>query len=68
VSIQKRWIVYNPAKGKPTVTHPSYLIAKMEAERLARFNPGEDFFVYECVGRAKAVNVVYEDAVQEMPF
>jgi len=39
------YVVWNPAHGKPTVRHARYDDAKHEAERLARMNPGEDFYI-----------------------
>ena len=41
------WMVWNPARHAPTKRHPSQASAITEAERLARANPGESFFVLE---------------------
>lgn len=43
------WMVWNPAKAAPTFKHESERNARIEAERLARMCPGEQFFVLEAV-------------------
>jgi hypothetical protein len=37
--------VYNPKSGLPSREHLTYESARTEAERLARLNPGQQFFV-----------------------
>ena len=39
------WCVWNPTYGVPTVKHRSRDVALAEAKRLARCNPGQDFYV-----------------------
>jgi hypothetical protein len=39
------WMVWNPAGRNPTEQHLSQSLATAEAERLARINPGEKFYV-----------------------
>lgn len=39
------WIVWCIGGGSPTVQHENFAIAKTEAKRLARINPGHQFVV-----------------------
>lgn len=39
------FLVWNPARNVPTVRHPTREAATFEAERLARQQPGDQFFV-----------------------
>lgn len=41
------WTVWNPKRDTPTVAHSSEESATREAERLARANKGEQFFVMQ---------------------
>lgn len=43
-------MVWNPNRNQPTYRHDTQAAAETEAERLARGNPGEHFFVLEAVG------------------
>lgn len=43
------WTVWCPTGGAPTVAHPSLSLATMEAERLARAHPGQQFVVMKSV-------------------
>ena len=43
------WMVYGETQGPPTVMHASRHLAKTEAARLARQNPGIAFYVLEAV-------------------
>ncbi len=68
---EKFWVVWNPKRGLPRVTHPTFEAAQIEAKRLASFNPDEDFHVLELVGTARKVQVVWETAREmkhEVPF
>lgn len=47
------YVVWNPARGGPTVRHPTRRSAAAEAERLARANPGQSFFVLGTVAVAE---------------
>lgn len=38
-------MVWNPSRNPPTYQHPDRLSAINEAERLARLNPGDEFYV-----------------------
>lgn len=44
------YLVWNPRHGSPTVAHPTKERAIAESERLAKLNPGRQFFVLEAVG------------------
>lgn len=66
------WMVWNPAARPPVVRHPSEQAATQEAERLARLNPGEQFFVLEaislrCVDNMKRVDLRNAEP-DEIPF
>lgn len=39
------WVVWALDGGSPTIRHPSYVVAKVEAVRLAREHPGMTFVV-----------------------
>lgn len=39
------FMVWRQGGGVPTVQHPTLGLAEAEAERLARANPGREFFV-----------------------
>lgn len=45
------WLVWNRRGRKPVFEHESYHSARAEAERLARRNPGEAFYVLAPVAR-----------------
>jgi len=53
----KFWMVYGGGQGAPTVRHDSLEIAKREAERLSRNNPGIEFFVMMPISVSKRVDV-----------
>lgn len=42
---QRFYMVWNPHGRAPTYRHPTYQVAKEEARRLARENPGNRFIV-----------------------
>jgi hypothetical protein len=54
---QPFFLVWCPTRGTPTVQQPSYSVAEGEAKRLARANPGEEFFVLAAVARVEKVDV-----------
>ncbi|HEX6216712.1 MAG TPA: hypothetical protein VFZ38_17880 [Vicinamibacterales bacterium] len=66
---EKFWIVWCPTHGTPPrVKHPSIQTALHEAERLARMNPGSEFFVMGAeFGRQvdSMTRVTFED---QLPF
>lgn len=50
--MRDRYLVWNPARGMPTITHYTESSAIAEAERLAKANPGERFLVMSAIGVA----------------
>lgn len=55
------WMVYGMGQGGPTYRHHSLESAKTEATRLARANPGVQFFILETIGTVEKVDVVFTD-------
>ena len=51
--IEKFFVVWSPGRGVPVVRHPSFNVAKDEARRLAKQQPGDEFFVLAAIGRAQ---------------
>ncbi len=63
------WMVYNPQGGAPTYQHSSFQQAKAEAERLARMNPGQSFYVLQACGMARKVDVEWVNInIDNVPF
>lgn len=65
------WMVYGDGQGAPAMKHASFEIAKREAERLSRNNPGIDFYVMMPVSLSKRVDVdtrMLVDLDQMIPF
>lgn len=58
----KFWMVWNPNRYAPTVKHETARLARIEAERLARHNPCERFYVLE------AIALRYVDNMQRIDF
>ena len=52
----KFWLVWNPARSAPLMKHPSQESARVEAERLARINPGQQFWVLEARGYMRTID------------
>ena len=46
---ERFWVVWNPQRGLPRMTHPNEALARKEAERLARLQPGEQFYILQAV-------------------
>lgn len=46
---KKFWLVWKPNGALPTFKHPSYDDAKKEAERLARKNSADRFYILEAL-------------------
>lgn len=61
------WMVFNPQAGAPVYRHPTEKAARTEAERLARINPGQTFYVLQTVGKARKTDVEYT-LIQDIPF
>jgi len=64
------WMVYGEGQRAPAVKHANFEIAKREAERLSRNNPGIDFFVMRPVSVSRRVDVETKMlvAMDEIPF
>ena len=48
--MEKFWMVWNVDGRVPTMKHASQQSARLEAERLAKRNPGQQFAVLEAIG------------------
>ena len=59
MTIDNYWIVWCVGGGSPTVRHNTLMDARMEAERLARQNPGRRFAVLRLVGECHHASVVW---------
>ena len=46
----KFWMIWSPQGRAPTYQHTSRVSADTEADRLAKANPGSEFFVLKAVG------------------
>jgi hypothetical protein len=67
----KFWMVYGNGKSAPAMKHHTFELAKGEAERLARTNPGVEFFVMMPVSASKRVDVETKmlfDLDEMLPF
>lgn len=65
------WMVWNPAGNVPRVQHASFDKASLEAERLARANKGQRFYVLEAVSYCLTNDVSHVrlgKVDEEMPF
>lgn len=51
------FMVWNPARGMPTMVHPTIEKASAEAERLSRANPGEHFIIMSPVLSGEDANL-----------
>lgn len=56
---KKFWMVFGGHCTTPTKRHSSYTIARDEAERLARLNPCQSFYVLE----ATSVSLVEQPSI-----
>lgn len=61
------WMIHGTGTREPTMRHKSFHDAKAELERLARTNPNHEFYLLQAIGRAKRVDVQYEECDQ-IPF
>jgi len=63
------WLVWRDGGWAPQYKHDSRKSAENEAERLARENPGQDFYVLMPVSRTVKSDVVTERFFDdELPF
>lgn len=65
---RKFWVVWNPHRNAPTFKHFSSLEAVNEAERLARVNPAEKFYVLEVISMREVNNMRRVEFKMEVPF
>jgi hypothetical protein len=54
------WMIWNPEGNMPRFCHDTEAAAETEAERLARLNPGQSFYILEAVQRYRV------DSLQRM--
>ena len=59
MNTQAFWLVWNENGHAPTVKHLDLKSAEVEAERLARQNPGERFHVMALAGTCRCVDVLW---------
>mgnify|MGYP007007270210 CR=1 FL=1 len=65
------WVVWNPNGQNPRYRHASRLDAEQEAGRLARANPGQEFFVLGAATRVCKADITiqrFRDPAGEIPF
>jgi hypothetical protein len=62
------WVVWQPNNGSPRVRHDSQHSAQLEAERLARANPGLSFYVLQGVSVTAKTDVVTTRLRDSVPF
>ena len=62
------WTVWNPADRNPQVKHANERKARTEMERLARENPGQEFFLMQAHAVACAPPQVIVQELTEIPF
>lgn len=68
---ETKWFVWNPHGNVPSFEHPTEQNAKIEAERLARLNPGQKFLVLRSVGEVVKNDLIwkwFETPNSEIPF
>jgi len=62
------WMVWCEEEMPPRVKHSSETMAVLEAERLARKNPGQRFFILHCLEYLEVnVNPVHRVLLDEIP-
>jgi hypothetical protein len=62
------WVIWNPTHGLPKVRHQFESSARSEATRLARENPGQQFFMLEAVEVIEATGVARKQLERTVPF
>lgn len=61
------WMVWNPENRAPRFKHETGQAALIEAERLAKENPGQEFVVLQAIRGVKTFEPV-QHIKYEMPF
>lgn len=59
--MKPRYFVWSPRGRVPSFEHPTAQNAKIEAERLARLNPGEKFMVLQSIAECEKVDVTWRE-------
>lgn len=59
------WMVWNENANAPRVKHYTLEAAETEAERLARYARGQEFFVLQAVGRCVVKDVEWDRPQQK---
>lgn len=62
------YMIWNPEGRPPTHKHASFTLAKSEAHRLAKANPGQQFFILNAIGMVEKVETVYHDLEHDVDF
>ena len=62
------WMVLG--NGTPVYRHATEELARMEAERLARVHPGQEFFVLQAIGKCVKSDVQWSEPSDsgDIPF
>jgi hypothetical protein len=68
VSEESFYMVYNPQGGPPRVCHAHDYQANSEAERLARENPGQRFYVLRALRYVERNDVRRVELHEPTPF
>lgn len=61
------WMVWSPQGHAPTAKHDEFRSAEGEAERLARANPGKEFYILQAV-EVRMVNDMQRVRLDQVPF
>ncbi len=57
--MDKFWMVWKENDRDPRFKHPTETEARLEAERLARMNPGIRFYILESIDACKMHDIVW---------
>jgi hypothetical protein len=68
--MEKFWMLWNPKGASPTRQHKSIEAAIAEAERLARRDPGQEFYVLEALRMCEVpeLPVRWTELEEPIPF
>lgn len=62
------WMVWNPNGHAPTYAHHTKAAAVAEAERLARGNRGQTFFVLQALSKSVSIDIKTTTLGDGVPF
>ncbi len=62
------WVIWNPEGRNPAFKHTSPVEARAEAQRLARLNPGQEFYILRAESKCKLAEFQWEEAGEYIPF